>query len=398
MRPTMDIWSRATAIVLLLVAVTACSTPGDGNGDVGGDASPAVSITAPSPGATFASGASITFTGSANDAEDGDLTVSLTWSSDLDGSIGTGGDLTSTLDDGTHVVEASVTDSVGQSASASVTITVGDGEGGGGTTGTRDVGFVAVEELDDDALGTVAVTASGGFVRFDADIPDAFFDDPWDQLVGSCEVTDTIGDVDPFDDLPLPDGLGMTFLEAGDPVEVTAVGGPYLELDRMETMFGGDTFVAYATTDDVAGPLAASLAADIPGDEFPAVANAAFPEVGAFTLTAPADPEAVGAVDVETTFEWTGASGAANTIVTIDLVSSDLSTYVTCYAADTGSFTLPDTTKTELGAAFSGRVGDAGRESIRVETVGDARLLLSVSRAQTFTPPILLPPSFASRR
>ncbi|MGD9050160.1 MAG: Ig-like domain-containing protein, partial [Anaerolineae bacterium] len=55
------------------------------------EAAPVVTITAPLDGATYNEGDSISFAGSANDAEDGDLTASLAWVSDLDGSIGTGG-------------------------------------------------------------------------------------------------------------------------------------------------------------------------------------------------------------------------------------------------------------------------------------------------------------------
>ena len=393
MRGTTDIGIRGAAISLLLIAATACTTPGDGdgNGGVDGDAAPSVSISAPADGATFASGATISFSGSANDAEDGDLTADLEWTSDLDGAIGTGGDVSATLSDGTHAVAASVTDSAGQSASASVTVTVGEGGGGGGggSSGIRDVGFVAVEELEDDFLTTVDVSGSGGFVRFDADVPGAFFSDPWGELVGTCEVT-TITVPDPFEGLPIPD-IGLTSLEAGASLDVTSSGASYLELDRFETTFDGDTLVAYATTSAVAGPLAASLAVDVPGDEFPAVTSATFPDVAAIDLTTPADPGAAGSVDVDTTFAWSGASGDADTVVTIDFSSAAGTTFVTCYAADTGSFALPDATKTELGAAFSGSVDQAARESIRVEPVGDARLLLSVSRARSFAAPFVFP-------
>jgi len=252
-----------------------------------------------------------------------------------------------------------------------------------------------VDEVDPinspDPAATVAVSGNGGFVRFDADIPDAFFTDPWEQLVGTCEVTTTTV-TDPFQGLPFPD-VGLTFLEAGAAVDVTSSGAPYLELDRNEFTLGGDTIIGYETADDLAGSLNASLAADVPGDEFPAVTNAEFPDVASFSLTAPADPGSTGSVGVDTTFEWTGTSADANTIVMIDFSTTDFvtTTYVTCYAEDTGSFALPDETKTELGAGFTGSVDQASRESIRVETVGDARLLLTVSRSESFFPPILIP-------
>lgn len=90
------------------------------------DNPPVVAITSPSDGATFGSGVVISFVGTAMDAEDGDLTSSLVWQSDIDGQIGTGGSFTTTLNDGEHVITASVTDSGSNIGSASIGITVGD--------------------------------------------------------------------------------------------------------------------------------------------------------------------------------------------------------------------------------------------------------------------------------
>lgn len=86
---------------------------------------PVVSITSPANGATFASGDTISFAGTATDTEDGDLTTSLAWTSSIDGAIGTGGSFSRTLSDGMHTITASVTDNGGQTGSASITITVG---------------------------------------------------------------------------------------------------------------------------------------------------------------------------------------------------------------------------------------------------------------------------------
>ena len=93
---------------------------------------PSVSISAPAAGASFVEGTAIQFTGSATDAQQGDLTSSLAWSSSRDGAIGTGGSFTnSTLSVGTHTITASVTDSGGLTGSATRTITVTSGGGGG---------------------------------------------------------------------------------------------------------------------------------------------------------------------------------------------------------------------------------------------------------------------------
>jgi subtilisin len=104
--------------------------PGSGGGDV--NTPPTVNITSPADGATFASGASIAFAGLASDTEDGELTNSLVWASNLTGQIGTGGSFSKVLVDGTHTITASVTDSGGLTGSASIIITVESSSGGGG--------------------------------------------------------------------------------------------------------------------------------------------------------------------------------------------------------------------------------------------------------------------------
>ncbi|GAF81462.1 unnamed protein product, partial [marine sediment metagenome] len=86
---------------------------------------PVVSITAPADGLSVTEGTSVTFSGSANDTEDGDLTSILSWSSDLDGIIGSAGSFSiDTLSVGTHTITATVTDTGGLSGSAAITVTV----------------------------------------------------------------------------------------------------------------------------------------------------------------------------------------------------------------------------------------------------------------------------------
>ena len=86
---------------------------------------PIVSITSPTDGSTFESGATIYFSGTASDTEDGDLTGDLVWTSDIDGSMDTGGSFSMIMNDGDHTITANVTDSGGATGSASIGITVG---------------------------------------------------------------------------------------------------------------------------------------------------------------------------------------------------------------------------------------------------------------------------------
>lgn len=68
----------------------------------------------------------VSLSGTCTDAEDGDLSSTIVWSSDIDGSIGVGSAMNVPLTEGNHVISASCTDSKGQTASASVNHTVDD--------------------------------------------------------------------------------------------------------------------------------------------------------------------------------------------------------------------------------------------------------------------------------
>jgi hypothetical protein len=88
------------------------------------NSAPTVSISSPGNGASYAAGSTVGFSGSASDAQDGTLTGSLTWTSNIDGAIGSGGGFNRTLSAGTHVITASVRDSGGLTGSSQVTVAV----------------------------------------------------------------------------------------------------------------------------------------------------------------------------------------------------------------------------------------------------------------------------------
>jgi len=93
----------------------------------GGNTPPSVTISSPANGASYDYGTPVTFTGSASDVQDGDLTSSLVWTSSVSGSIGSGGNFTrSDLSIGTHTITAQVTDLGGAIGSSSVSITITD--------------------------------------------------------------------------------------------------------------------------------------------------------------------------------------------------------------------------------------------------------------------------------
>jgi hypothetical protein len=89
------------------------------------NAPPTVTIDAPEDGAIYDRGEAIPFSGSASDAEDGDLTADLVWQSSLDGPIGSGGAFSrSDLSAGVHTIRATVSDTHGLGAWDQVTITI----------------------------------------------------------------------------------------------------------------------------------------------------------------------------------------------------------------------------------------------------------------------------------
>jgi len=108
---------------------SACDTAVPTGGG-GGNTAPSVTITAPSSGSSYTSGASVSFAGTATDVEDGTLTASLSWSSSINGAIGSGGSFsTSALSVGAHTITASVTDSGGLPGSASITVNINAASG-----------------------------------------------------------------------------------------------------------------------------------------------------------------------------------------------------------------------------------------------------------------------------
>ncbi len=157
---------------------------------------PVVTITQPTDSLSIVEGGAVTFSGTANDPEDGDLSASLIWTSSIDGQIGTGASFsTDALSVGVHTIVASVADSgvppLGGSASVVVTVTSVNGntaptavDNGAATSGVIPVTIdVLANDTDPDGLidpttvevsapqngGTVSVDPTTGAVTFTPD-------------------------------------------------------------------------------------------------------------------------------------------------------------------------------------------------------------------------------------
>jgi len=114
---------------------------------------PSVSITSPADGAQLPAVEAVTLSAVASDPEDGDLSASVEWVSDLSGSLGSGATLELALEEGTHTITASITDSGGLETTDEITLEIVPRS----RVRMRTSSFPAVEGLGDE-LGDEALT------------------------------------------------------------------------------------------------------------------------------------------------------------------------------------------------------------------------------------------------
>jgi hypothetical protein len=89
---------------------------------------PTISVTEPDGGETAAVGAPVTFSATATDPEDGDISAGIVWTSNRQGVIGVGGSFTkSNLVSGAHIIKATISDGQNSVSSSNRTITIGSG-------------------------------------------------------------------------------------------------------------------------------------------------------------------------------------------------------------------------------------------------------------------------------
>jgi len=147
---------------------------------------PGVAITDPADGTSVVEGALLSFAGTANDAEDGDIGAALVWESTIDGSLGAGASTSATLSLGVHTITATSTDSGGLPGSAQITVTI-----------TEVPRVVSIDVLPGDSANVVLPNKAGNLpvaVLSSADF-DASTVDPDSLRFGLGEATRT-GDVE----------------------------------------------------------------------------------------------------------------------------------------------------------------------------------------------------------
>ena len=147
---------------------------------------PSVAIVSPVEGATIATDESVTLVATADDAEQGDLSATLSWHSDLDGALGTG-EPTLVLSAGDHRLTASATDAAGASGSDTVSVRVGAPDAGPTTVRYR----IAAGADDAEERNFRGVSLNSGDLELT-------FDGSREQLVGLR-----------FDDVDIPQGAGI---------------------------------------------------------------------------------------------------------------------------------------------------------------------------------------------
>ncbi len=183
---------------------------------------PVVTLVSPADGSAFTDTDTISLQAGATDTEDGDVAASLTWSSSLDGALGSGASVFTQLSEGVHVLTATAVDSLGKTGSATATVTI-YGPGDTDTDGLADNWeFASFGSLNETATGDFETDGLSNLDEFnlgtDPIDPDSDQDGVTDgdevHVYGLDPTRSDKGDVGPRS---APDGL----INAGDLVVMT---------------------------------------------------------------------------------------------------------------------------------------------------------------------------------
>ncbi|MEM1086053.1 MAG: hypothetical protein AAGI48_18225, partial [Verrucomicrobiota bacterium] len=241
--------------VITATATDSGSAEGSDSVSITVNAKPVVVITSPADASTSNDGDSVTFTATATDAEEGSVAASLSWSSDVDGIIGTGATFNyAALTPGLHVITATATDSGSAEGSDSVSIAVN-----------------ARPVVDIVTPTDSAVFDEGDVIAFEGTATDAEEGDLTASLIWSSDVTGLIGFAGSFNFSSLPVGThvitasatdGGSF-EGTDTVTIRINAKPVVAIsspaDSSSALQGASVTFTATATDNEDGNIAASL-------------------------------------------------------------------------------------------------------------------------------------------
>jgi hypothetical protein len=134
----------------------------------GYDFPPNVTITTPGDHAMFTAGSAVTFSATATDPEQGNVSASLSWFSNRNGSIGSGASFTvSNLVTGVHTITATASDAAGHTGSATFQIEIASGRfvlvGAGDIASCSRTTDTATDAVVAQQFGTVIVLGDNAY-------------------------------------------------------------------------------------------------------------------------------------------------------------------------------------------------------------------------------------------
>ncbi len=227
----------------------------------------------------------------------------------------------------------------------------------------QQLGIVSVIQFPDNFNTGIATNITAAFFQGDQNFSAAQATSGVLPSSDTCTVTE---DDDDFSISPEIEGVDVAFtsLTAGNAITISSPAGTYTTLTPM-SFFGTTAYSA----DDQSGAPPSGLTVDIPGDQFPAFANIAIPDVAALTGVS---PEIGSAVTGSTTYTWT-PSNDPDSRINIDVDN------VNCVVIDDGSFTIPANIVAQADSDFGTFGYNIDRIAIRLVQSGNA--LLGVSHS-----------------
>ena len=242
-----------------------------------------------------------------------------------------------------------------------------------------DIARYGVLNLGDE--GGEANELVAGFFALPTPVSPAAFGGALDPDVAACDVAPVGGDGFAFPSaglVPAPAGVPAASIEsvgAGESLTLTSDAGTWAELQPAGAIGGVSSYAPTAMLP--AGQVPGNLVLDVPGDEFPAFAEAALPSVAPLVGF---DDDSDGAIGADTGFAWEAGSDpdAKVRLTTSSNFFSDPGTAVrvSCTVPDTGEFAFDADTRAALGDGFAGDAAMASRIAIGTVARDDALLIL----------------------